>query len=324
MVLAAIAIMAAPAAAQEPVTPVPGAFCTLFTNEEASAAFGVPLQLTGISGKSCTWSPVGASASDASLVPSLFDGTLADNKEYYKDFPGGIQDITVGGQPGLLRVDTDPSGTIHNGRIFTETLGQVLQLSWADYNAVSNADIGEALTRLTEAALPRMSTITFAEPTQQPFPSFRTDPDLAAMFPDTINGQALAPQTYYLSDLLALFGDSNDMVQQIEAQLSTQGKTLEDVTGGQVQVPGTDPAASIAALRIRGADVAGFTDAMLPLISTSIENATMGTANVAGRDVRTITDPSDGAVTYVLPSGEVIWLVVAQEPVLSEIIGALP
>ena len=90
------------------MTPVPGAFCTLLTSDEASAAFGVPLELTGISGKSCSWTPVGKSMMDASLVPSLFDGTLADNKTYYKDFPGGIKDITVGGQPGLLRLTTDP------------------------------------------------------------------------------------------------------------------------------------------------------------------------------------------------------------------------
>ena len=222
---------------------------------------------------------------DASLVPSLFPGTLADNKAYYKDFPGGIKDITVAGQPGLLRTSKDPW---MSGVIFAESLGEVLQIQWDDYaGKAAKAKVAAALKQVMEAARPRMASISFAEPSQRPAPSYRTDVDLAAMFPKTINGQPVTPQTYYLEDLFAAFGDTNEMGPQIAAVLATQGKTLDDVTGGLFQVPNTDPAASLSALRVIGADAATLVDPLLPLFSASTQGATIASATVAGRDVRT-------------------------------------
>src|SRR6188472_129538 len=123
-------VLPASVAAQETLTADPGTFCSLFTDQEASAAFGIDLTLTGISTRSCTWSPPGDFGSEASLVPAIHEGTLAENKDYYGSFPGGIQDITVGDQPGLLRVSEEPW---RSGIIMAESLGQVLQIGWDDF-----------------------------------------------------------------------------------------------------------------------------------------------------------------------------------------------
>ena len=229
--------MPAPAAAQEALTPVPGAFCTLITNEEASVAFGMELVLTGISGKSCTWSPPGDFGSQASLVPALFPGTLAEQQEYYADFPGGIQEITVGGQQGLLRVSED---SWRSGMIFTDALGEVLQFSWDDWEGLApDVDIEAALTQVMEAALPRMSSITFAEPTPQPMPSFRTDSELVAMFPTTIAGQPVEAGSFMFTDMLAAFPsdpESQASIDRLTEILASQGRTLDDVSIGQAYI----------------------------------------------------------------------------------------
>ena len=43
---------------------------------------------------------------------------------------------------------------------------------------------------------------------------------------------------------------------------------------------------------------------------------------VAGKDVTKIT--SESSTSYVYPQGDVIWLVVAEEPLLTQIFEALP
>jgi hypothetical protein len=303
-------------AAQETLTADPGAFCSLFTDQEASAAFGIDLTLTGISTKSCTWSPPGDFGSAASLVPMIFPGTLDENRTYYADFPGGIADITVGGQPGLLRTSDTPW---KSGIIFTEALGEVLQIDWEDFTGKApDADVSAALKGLMEAALPRMASVVFTEPTAVPMPSFRSDPDLAARFPATVGGQPLTPQTAYLADLMT---DPATQSPELVAALTAMGKTVDDVTFGQASIPG-DSGGEISAFRVIGADANAFLDQAVALSAAGTDGAQMGTAQVAGRDVRTITDAS-GEVTYVLPTGDVVWEVVAQEPALSEIIGAL-
>jgi hypothetical protein len=329
-VLATLAVLAiamattAPAAAQGPLTPVPGAFCTLLTSDEVSAAFGVPMELTGISGKSCSWTPVGMSTTDASLVPSLLPGTLADNKKYFKDFPGGIKDITVGGQPGLLRVHKDATG--NHGSIFAEALDQVLEMDWDDYAGVSKADLKAALTQVMGAALPRMSSITFAEPTQQPGPSLVPDPDLAALFPATIGGQPVTVNTMQASYILSFFASSPEAqgaIQHLSDQLAAQGKTVDDLSYGNTQVTLDDKSVSIQALRVKGGDAAAIMDATLALTTSQMTSPQTSTAQVAGRDVTVTQDGDAGTKTYALPSGEVIWFVQADEPALSEVIGAL-
>jgi hypothetical protein len=322
--VAVAAAMPAPAAAQEVMTPVPGAFCTLITDEEASAAFGMELVLTGISGRSCTWSPPGDFGSQASLVPALFPGTLAEQQEYYADFPGGIQEITVGGQPGLLRVSED---FWRSGMIFTDALGEVLEISWNDYEGLApDVDIEAALTQLTEAALPRMSAITFAEPTPQPMPSFRSDAELVAMFPTTIAGQPVQAGTFMFTDLIASFPsdpDNQATIDRLTETLAAQGRTLDDVSIGQAYISLPDGLASIVAARVRGGDAKALVDAMGPLMASSLESPQLAPGQVAGRDV-TIATGADGAKMYFLASGDVLWQVSAEEPVLSEIISLLP
>jgi hypothetical protein len=319
----ALVAVPAPVAAQgaEALTPVPGAFCTLITNEEASQAFGIELVLTGISGKSCTWSPPGSFGSDASLVPTIgIDASLDEVRLQYADYPGGIEDITVGGQPGLLRVNDD---FWRSGNIFTEALGEVLAFSWNDFEGLApDVDTGAALTQVMEAALPRMSSITFAEPTQRPLPSFRTDAELTAKFPKTIGGQPVNVQSFFFADMMAMGGTDPEDVQQINDALAPFGKSINDLTIAFANV-GTDPQTNITAVRVIGGDARAILTALLPTLIAELDNPQTTAGQIAGRDVTIVTEAS-GDVTVYYASGDTIWSIQAAEPALSEVIGQLP
>ena len=62
---------------------------------------------------------------------------------------------------------------------------------------------------------------------------------------------------------------------------------------------------------------------MGPLMASSLESPQFAPGQVAGRDV-TIATGADGMTLYFLASGDVLWQVSAEEPVLSEIISQLP
>ena len=203
----------------------------------------------------------------------------------------------------------------------------MLQIDWSDYTGVSTADAAAALSQVMEAALPRMSSITFAEPTQQPGRSIVPDPDLAALFPTTIGGQPVTASTRIrpatCSSTSRPDPKAQAAVQQITDQLSAQGKTVDDMSFGSGQVTLGDKSATIPAFRVKGGDAAQFVDAALALTASGQADPRSSTTQVAGRDVTVTQDGDAGAKSYIFPSGEVLWFVTADEPTLSEIIGAI-
>jgi hypothetical protein len=75
----------------------------------------------------------------------------------------------------------------------------------------------------------------------------------------------------------------------------------------------------VAAIRVAGADAA----AVLPVLMQATEGADveMTPAQVAGKDVTLIASDTP---YYAYPAGEVVWLIQAEEPGLTEILTALP
>ena len=105
----------------------------------------------------------------------------------------------------------------------------------------------------------------------------------------------------------------------MQATLDAQGKTLDDVSAAFAFT--SDAAASIIAIRVAGGDAAPVAQALLTALSGG-QDFEAAPGDVAGRDV-TVLSTDDGS-TYLYVNGDVAWFVDAEEPALSEIIGALP
>ena len=96
--------------------------------------------------------------------------------------------------------------------------------------------------------------------------------------------------------------------------LASLGKAYDDLTGAVA----ISPAGIILAYRVTGTDAS----AVLPLImDVMVPDAKLGETQVGGKDVTLVgTD----APFYAYASGDVLWLVQAQEPALTEAIEGLP
>ena len=136
------------------------------------------------------------------------------------------------------------------------------------------------------------------------------DASLEALFPTTLGGTDLAVQSLAGEDAVL---DPEDRPAVAEA-LGSLGKTYEDLTGAVA----ISPAGIILAYRVTGTDASAF----LPLImGVMVPDAELGETQVGGKDVTLVgTD----APFYAYASGDVLWLVQAQEPALTEAIEALP
>lgn len=106
-----------------------------------------------------------------------------------------------------------------------------------------------------------------------------------------------------------------DQRSAVAQALGTIGKSLDDLTSAFA----FSSAGAIMAYRVAGADAATF----LPLIVEAMggAGAVMTPVTIGGKQVSRV----DGGTPYhVYPAGDVVWLVQADEPVLTEILTALP
>jgi hypothetical protein len=75
----------------------------------------------------------------------------------------------------------------------------------------------------------------------------------------------------------------------------------------------------IYAFRIAGADATKYSSLLLAAMDPESRSAP---GQVAGKDVTVVT--ADAGTQYVYPRNDVIWVVTAAEPALSEVFAALP
>jgi hypothetical protein len=240
------------------------------------------------------------------------DGTLEELKAFYTEF----EDVTVGGAPaiigpdgGLLYVQTD------RGLFAVQVVGTVAE----------GVDQAAAIVSLAETALPRLAGIPLPtpepEPTGFPMPSFTPDAELEALFPAQLGGEDLEIQSLSGRDLEAL-GSDPEQVARVEETLAGYGRSLDDVS----LAFGFAPGAQLSAIRIRGVDAREILDSFLPLLLTEADDPVQEPMEIAGKPVIKVTEGEDEftATQYIHASGEVIWQITAEEPVLSEAVGALP
>jgi hypothetical protein len=297
-----MALVAAPAArAQEETS---DAFCALLTVDEVSEALGDQV-VAESSFESCNWYSDDAEGSFVFL--SAYWDSLPFAERTADD--DGVA-LTVGGRAAwyvdelqVLYIQFD-QGVL------------ALQLS----ASAEGSDLRSTLVSLGEIAVSRAGSLP-PPATPEPPPSFASDPDLEALFPDAVGGQSLSIQSMTGADIIGSGDPDDPSRQRLEQALALQGKTLADVSVAYAF--SADGAASILAFRIRGGDAAALAPILVPIIAQDQEFQ-QAASEVAGKAVIVFTSEDGSDTAYVYTSGEVVWIVTATEPALTEIFTALP
>jgi hypothetical protein len=273
------------------------AFCAALTAEEVGAALGTDVTATPDE-ESCSWS-----ASDPTTFTFLdarWDSSSLDE----------LKTLWTGGTP-LSIAGHDAYFVSDYGLLYVQLDQGVLALQLA---MSGDADQQAALAQLGELIVPRAGTLP-APPTPEPARTpAHADTDLEALFPRSVAGQALTIESQKGSET---FSSDTEGGEELLAQLAADGKTLDDLSVATGY--SADFKSIIYAIKVDGVDAAKYA----PLLIATLEDDTQQAAGqVAGKDVTVLTSPSGSQ--YLYPHNDVIWVVSAAEPGLSEIFNALP
>jgi hypothetical protein len=305
----------------------PSAFCAVLTPEEASAALGVTLAIGSSSDTDCSWDPDYVN-SDVSLIVARDAGDFElDAKEI---FPDGV-DVDVAGKAGWYTPDALA--------LFVD-LGDGMLLTMELFGSPpDDFDAQAALTGLAALVLPRLAAIPI--PTEVPEPSSIGDPVLQALIPSTVGDAEMVVDVYTAGDLAA--DDPDDpgaaaSLAELGSLVEAHGASLDDVSFANAYFATDTAYGDLFAIRVAGTDVAGFKDELTDLI-LQIPDPVRTASTIAGKDVTVVTEPAtpeDSPAasedpfelplppSYVYPSGEVLFIVSADEPELSQLFEQLP
>lgn len=322
-----------PVAAQdESEEPLEPASCHVLTADEVSAAFGEPFALVDGSGADCQFD---VATTEELRFLSLFTSVADDvTIEQIVEFlcpsrtpapgesaaPCGVT-VPVGDSTGVYIPEgfgTMLYADLGNGDLFT------LQLVG---DPAAGIDKQTVLQELAAAALPRVASVPEPEETDEPAePTFAPDNELEALFPSEIGGAALTVESASGADAFA----DTELPQAVLDAFAAQGKTLDDVSlaTGYVFDPQTLQLVMITAIQVRGADMGAMADTFVSVLNGDGEPPAEQTpGQVSGKDVTIVrpdTDSTDEELQYVYPKDDVLWVVAAVEPALSEVFSKLP
>lgn len=304
----------------------PSALCGALADDELAAAFGVPLVVRDSTEYDCSW---GSDTSDTSLLITRDTGDFELDAQ--ETFPDGVA-LEVAGLPAW-------QGSTGDGLVLFVDLGDGILFTIEYFGTPAEGlDLPAALTDLAGKALPRLGAIPM--PTEEPIPTPQGDPELEALIPTTVGESEMVVDVYTAQDLVASMGEDDpdgqaDMA-ALEAFVASHGRTLDDVSFADAYLDSA--VGDLFAIRIAGADVAAFQDELADLV-LRLEDPHREPATVSGRQVTVVTEgpPATGAPdpslgpdeqplppSYLYSSGEVLFIVSADEPQLSQIFALLP
>lgn len=295
----------------------PSPFCAVLTPQEIQDAVGIEVAISApdSSDTNCTYQADFSSGAFFLLDVRVDDGTLDDYKSFFPD----MTDVTVGDRDAALSSD--------NTLLFIGIDEGLLTLQIVGTPG-EGIDQAEAIQSLGATALGHLAGIPIPTPEPEPTDfSFVGDPELEALFPTTLGGEDLEIQSISGQELVAMNDDPETLAPLTDA-LAGLGKSLDDVSVGF----GFSANGSLTGIRIAGVDATSVIDDILPLVLTDLENPIQEQVEIGGKQVIKVTEDTGGespdpyalGAQYVYASGEVIWLVAADEPYLSEALGALP
>lgn len=157
------------------------------------------------------------------------------------------------------------------------------------------------------------------------------DAELASRFPKRLAGQDIDVTTLDGGQWLLQFSprprQADDPGDAVEAYLEVADATLQDLTVGYTSFePSPGNRAYVAAVRVRGSRAAALDDAVIPLMLGDFVEPAVEVVEIAGKSVGRVTDSSMPGryPQYTYTMGDTVWVIDAAEPVLSEIVRALP
>lgn len=330
----ATTLLAAPVSAQDETTSPDDiglpTDCAILTADEVSAAFGETMTLTEGEGAACQFDADYADERFMSLFTSVAEDTsIADVVMFL--CPTGTPG--PGESPEPCGVDV-PVGA-SSGTYIPEGFGTMLYVDLGTNDLLAVQLVGDpvegldkqaALADLGALALPRVGGLPQPSETEAPAePTFVPDGELEALFPTEIGGRSLDIESRQGTEAFA----DDDVPQAFLDALASQGKTLDDVsvaTGYSFDAE-TQQLVMINAIQVKGADMATMQDVLVEALNEGEEAATQTTAQVGGKDVTVLqpsADSTEEELQYVYAAGDVLWVVGAVEPALSEVFSKLP
>jgi peptidyl-prolyl cis-trans isomerase B (cyclophilin B) len=356
-----LAVLGIPAAAQDPSLAPPQA-TPMANPPDAPAGDGTGVRLTTDKGDIVIAlfnesSPV-AAENFLNLVKSgFYDGLTFHRLVPGFVIQGGDPNGDGTGGPGYTIKDEPVVGTYHRGTVamartqapdsqgsqFFIVLDDGAESALSAYNTyaifgevVEGMDVvdaiaampnsGEPDNRATEPVHILKATV---EQVTMPTQPVSGDPDLEAMFPATINDEPLQVTSNNGAELRAQIPEGDEFGQQIEAVLATLGATFDDLSIGGGSVGTQDDGLSITALRVKGAQAQAIADSLMPLL-LGFSDIQTHTDTYGGKDVTVLTDGPDTpyvATTdrfFVVPSGDVVWILQGTDPWLGDAVSQLP
>jgi len=314
-------------AAAQDATDSPGVpqDCGVLTADEVSAALGMTLTVASGDGVDCEFDADLEKLEFLSLFTSMDAGTAADIKDIMCSALGTSSpdpsagpcaiDLTIGNQPATYLPEA--MGTL----LYIETGTGGLLLLQLIGDLPDGVDRQAALTGLGELAMPRAAAVPMA--TAQPIipgATFEGDADLEALFPTEVGGRSVTIQSLSANDLTA----QGIVTQPITDALSGIGKSVNDLRVGIGYVIGesADHSASITAFQVKGADMPSSMAALMPVLTADQTVEGEAAVQVAGKDMTSAT--VEGTLTYYYPRNDILWVVTAVDPTLTEIFQKLP
>lgn len=310
----------------EPVD-APSAFCGVLTPAEASEALGVTLKVGSSSDTDCSWD-ADFVTSDVSLIVARDAG----------DFELDAQEIFPDGS--LVEVAGKRAWYTPEGFALFVDLGDDMLLTVELFGTPpEGTDLREALTDLAALVLPRLDAIPV--PTEVPEPSSLGDPVLQSLIPPAVGDAEMVVDVYTARDLMADLDpddpDAASSVRDLEEVLAAHGKSIDDVSFANAYFATETTYGDLFAIRIAGADVAAFQDELVDMVLQP-QDPRRTPATIAGHQVTVVTDgpPADSSPdpsadpdeavppSYVYPVRDVLFIVSADEPQLTQLFKLLP
>lgn len=306
-------------------TTKPSALCGVLTADEVSSALGVTLEVTDSTEYDCSW---GSDSSDTSLLVTRDAGDFElDAQEV---FPDGVS-LTVDGKPAWYT----PEGLVlfvdvGDGMLFTlEYFG----------TQPDDLDLQGALTALATSAVPQLAAIPV--PTEEPMPTPQGDPVLEALIPTSVGDAETVVDVYTARDLIAGTDpddpDASADIGALQDFAAEHGRTIDDISFADAYFDTGTAVGDLFAIRVAGADVTEFADQLADLV-LQLDDPRRTSTTIAGKPVTIVTegplptgspdpsaDPDEEPLppSYLYASGEVLYIVSAEEPQLSELFAAL-
>jgi hypothetical protein len=317
-VVLALILPASPGAADD----VGESLCTLFTKKQVREAFGHRAGNTDEVRGKCVWGLVDTGDYGADLQLHL------DWEDVSFDDLGLLQPeataLTVEGRRALFSMEQAEVRAKQGGVVTRDVLWDLvldldpgpLRLHITD---PKGKDWQSRLVGLGELAVRGAASL---------LPPPVRDEAVVALLPATIGGEPTMVRTIFYPG--QEFCSDCDFGKTLRNALEAQGKTMADVSMVTAATAAGSSSDSIApppirALRVPGSDATAFVEAMIGYLfgGTGVTpERTEGTGVVA---VTRRADQYNAEWTSVLyPSGEILWVVTAPEPVRAEILAALP